>query len=92
MFPLCFVFVRIPNPIIDRQRQEQQQQQALIDNELEYRQAIIEERDEGIEAIQHSIGEVNEIFQDLAVLIDQQGGQIGAFETQAGCFGLSLSH
>ena len=50
----------------------------MIDNELEYRQAIIEERDEGIEAIQHSIGEVNEIFQDLAVLIDQQGGQIGA--------------
>lgn len=64
----------------DRQRQEQQQQQALIDNELEYRQAIIEERDEGIEAIQHSIGEVNEIFQDLAVLIDQQGGQIDDIE------------
>ena len=49
----------------------------MVESEMEYRQAIIEERDEGIEAIQHSIGEVNEIFQDLAVLIDQQGGQIG---------------
>ena len=56
----------------------------MIDNELEYRQAIIEERDEGIEAIQHSIGEVNEIFQDLAVLIDQQGGQIGASNARRG--------
>lgn len=50
----------------------------MLDNEMEYKQAVIEEREEGIEAIQHSIGEVNEIFQDLAVLIDQQGGQIGA--------------
>lgn len=61
--------------VADYQRQEQQQ--ALLENEMEYKNAIIEERDEGIEAIQHSIGEVNEIFQDLAVLIDQQGGQIG---------------
>ena len=60
--------------LTDQQRQEQQQ---MVESEMEYRQAIIEERDEGIEAIQHSIGEVNEIFQDLAVLIDQQGGQIG---------------
>ena len=62
---------------LDRQRQEQVQ---MVENEMEYRQAIIEERDDGIEAIQHSIGEVNEIFQDLAILIDQQGGQIGELD------------
>merc|ERR1711869_1080 len=62
------------------EQQRQEQQQAMLENEMEYRQAVIEERDEGIEAIQNSIGEVNEIFQDLAVLIDQQGGQIDDIE------------
>ena len=69
------------------EQQRQEQQQAMLENEMEYRQAVIEERDEGIEAIQNSIGEVNEIFQDLAVLIDQQGGQIG---TKLTYFSLSL--
>lgn len=49
----------------------------LTDNELVYNEAIIEEREHGIQEIQHQIGEVNEIFKDLAVLVHDQGAMIG---------------
>ena len=35
------------------------------------------ERDQGIEEIQNQVVEVNEIFKDLAVLVDEQGTVIG---------------
>ncbi|WMV40523.1 hypothetical protein MTR67_033908 [Solanum verrucosum] len=38
--------------------------------------AIIEERDLGIQEVQQQIGEVNEIFKDLAVLVHEQGTMI----------------
>lgn len=39
---------------------------------MAYHEALIEERDAGIAEIQRQIGEVNEMFQDLAVLINDQ--------------------
>ena len=41
---------------------------------------MIEEREHGIAEIQAQIGEVNEIFQDLAVLVNEQGGMIDDIE------------
>jgi syntaxin 7 len=38
--------------------------------------ALIEERDQGIREISRQIVEVNEMFQDLAVLINDQGVQV----------------
>ncbi|GFY83951.1 syntaxin/t-SNARE family protein [Actinidia rufa] len=38
--------------------------------------AIIEEREQGIKEIQQQIGEVNDIFKDLAVLVHEQGVMI----------------
>ncbi|KAI5078758.1 hypothetical protein GOP47_0006429 [Adiantum capillus-veneris] len=38
--------------------------------------ALIEERDQGIREIQQQIGEVNEIFKGLAVLVHEQGVMI----------------
>ncbi|KAL2921444.1 Syntaxin-22 [Bienertia sinuspersici] len=63
------------------QRQEQQallleskkQEVQLLDNELVFNEAIIEEREHGIQEIQQQIGEVNDIFKDLAVLVHDQG-------------------
>lgn len=49
----------------------------LLDNEIAFNEAIIEERDQGIHEIQQQIGEVNEIFKDLAVLVHEQGTMIG---------------
>lgn len=53
----------------------------LLDNEISFNEAIIEERDQGIQEIQQQIGEVNEIFKDLAVLVHDQGAMIGKLST-----------
>jgi len=42
-----------------------------------YTEAVIEEREQGIQEIQQQIVEVNEIFRDLAVLVKEQGVFIG---------------
>ena len=73
------------------QRSENLEQQALLkeskrqellqlDGEIDYNNALIAERDAGIAEIQSQIGEVNEIFQDLAVLVNEQGGMIDDIE------------
>lgn len=49
----------------------------MLDNEIVFNEAIIEERDQGIKEVQQQIGEVNEIFKDLAVLVHDQGAIIG---------------
>lgn len=49
----------------------------FLDNEITFNEAIIEEREQGIREIQEQIGEVNEIFKDLAVLVNDQGIMIG---------------
>lgn len=49
----------------------------LAENEIAFNEAIIEEREQGIQEIQQQIGEVNEIFKDLAVLVHEQGTMIG---------------
>lgn len=65
--------------LLQEQRQEQQDF-AQVDGELEYNNALIEERERGIMEIQQQIGEVNEIFQDLAVLVNEQGAMIDDIE------------
>lgn len=49
----------------------------MLDNEIAFNEAIIEEREQGIQEIQEQIGEVNEIFKDLAVLVHEQGAMTG---------------
>ena len=48
-----------------------------MDNEIAFNECIIDERKQGIQEIQQQIGEVNEIFKDLALLVDDQGVMIG---------------
>lgn len=63
--------------IIVRLFSDYRQEVVLLDNEITFNEAIIEERDQGIKEIQHQISEVNEIFKDLAVLVHEQGAMIG---------------
>ncbi|KAF3325289.1 syntaxin-22-like isoform X2 [Carex littledalei] len=56
--------------------ESRRQEVLLLDNEIAFNEAIIEERDQGIQEIQNQIGEVNEIFKDLAVLVHEQGSVI----------------
>ncbi|XP_059300134.1 syntaxin-22-like isoform X2 [Lycium ferocissimum] len=44
-----------------------------LDHEIVLNEAIIEEREQGIIEIQHHIGELNEMFKDLALLVNEQG-------------------
>ncbi|PNH04356.1 Syntaxin-22 [Tetrabaena socialis] len=57
------------------------QEVSALDDSVRYHEALIEERDAGIAAIQRQIGEVNEMFQDLAVLIADQGEQLQTVDT-----------
>ncbi|KAF3779394.1 Syntaxin [Nymphaea thermarum] len=57
--------------------ESRRQEVLLVDNEIAFNEAIIEEREQGIQEIQQQIGEVNEIFKDLAVLVHEQGALIG---------------
>ncbi|KAK6928612.1 Syntaxin, N-terminal domain [Dillenia turbinata] len=65
-------------PNLDQYRQpflmEQKRQEVLpLGNEIAFNEAIIEEREQGIRDIQDQIGQANEIFRDLAVLVHEQG-------------------
>ncbi|KAI4303332.1 hypothetical protein MLD38_038977 [Melastoma candidum] len=61
--------------------QSRRQEVLLLDNEISFNEAIIEEREQGIQEIQNQIGEVNEIFKDLAVLVNEQGTMIDDIST-----------
>ncbi|XP_038979821.1 syntaxin-22-like [Phoenix dactylifera] len=56
--------------------ESRRQEVLLLDNEIVFNEAIIEEREQGMQEIQQQIGEVNEIFKDLAVLVHDQGAMI----------------
>ena len=51
-----------------------------IEGELEHNNVLIEEREQDIRDIQFQIGEVTEIFQDLAVLVHEQGDVVDDIE------------
>lgn len=57
-------------------QEERRKQVAVMNNAIEFNEALIEERDQGIAEIARQIGEVNEMFQDLAVLVSDQGHQV----------------
>lgn len=55
------------------ERERMAQEQVAVEGELELNNAVLQEREEDIKEIQFQIGEVTEIFQDLAVLVSEQG-------------------
>ncbi|CAO3684415.1 unnamed protein product [Umbelopsis vinacea] len=58
-----------PPVIEDPQRRLQLQ---ALDNEIEYNEALITEREGEIQEIEHGITELNEIFRDLGTLVNEQ--------------------
>ncbi|BFG36022.1 hypothetical protein CerSpe_222960 [Prunus speciosa] len=59
-------------------QERKRQEVLLLDNEISFNEAIIEEREHGIREIEEQIGQANEIFKDLAVLVHEQGVVIGS--------------
>eukprot|EP00252_Welwitschia_mirabilis_P018114 TRINITY_DN40306_c0_g1_i1.p1 TRINITY_DN40306_c0_g1~~TRINITY_DN40306_c0_g1_i1.p1 ORF type:complete len:270 (-),score=53.27 TRINITY_DN40306_c0_g1_i1:160-969(-) len=65
---------RIEDDEEHRRLLEQQRQQLIhLENETTFNEAIIDERGQGITEIQKQVVEVNDIFKDLAVLVNDQG-------------------
>jgi len=57
-----------------------QREMSAVEIDMRFNDQLIEERERGIAEIQQQIGEVNEIFQDLAVLVNEQGNMIDDIE------------
>nr|KJB40625.1 hypothetical protein B456_007G071500 [Gossypium raimondii] len=53
--------------------EQRRQEVILLDNEIGFNEAMIDEREQGIREVEEQIGQVNEIFKDLAVLAHEQG-------------------
>ncbi|KAH7286055.1 hypothetical protein KP509_33G056700 [Ceratopteris richardii] len=64
--------------------QQRRQELIQLENEVVFNEAIIEERDQGIKDIQQQIGEVNEIFKDLAHMVREQGIMIYDIDSSIG--------
>ncbi|GLT81566.1 hypothetical protein SLE2022_000110 [Rubroshorea leprosula] len=53
--------------------EQKKQEVILLENEIAFNEAMIEEREQGIREVEEQIGQANEIFKDLAVLVVEQG-------------------
>ncbi|XP_019432937.1 PREDICTED: syntaxin-22-like [Lupinus angustifolius] len=61
--------------------EQKRQEIVLLDNEVSFNEAVIDEREEGIREIEEQIGQANEIFRDLAVLVHEQGVVTDGFQS-----------
>ena len=54
-------------------------EETIPDYELDYHEALIEERENEIREIEVGINELNQIFRDLGTIVQEQGVNIGTF-------------
>jgi len=59
----------------------QRSQQLQLDNERQFMDALIADREQGIKEIEKTVVEVNEIFRDLSHLVQEQGVMIDNIES-----------
>lgn len=62
----------------EQQQQQQQQEQPRLANQddVDFQEALIIEREAEIRNIEQSVGELNELFRDVAHIVHEQGGQL----------------
>lgn len=58
------------------QQQELEQPRLANQDEVDFQQALIIERESEIRNIEQSVGELNELFRDVAHIVHEQGGQL----------------
>lgn len=58
------------------QQQEQEQLRLASQDEVDFQESLIVERESEIRNIEQSVGELNELFRDVAHIVHEQGGQI----------------
>ncbi|KAG0016581.1 hypothetical protein BGZ81_011145 [Podila clonocystis] len=60
---------------------QRRMQLMVVDNELEYNESMIVQREEEIREIEHGITELNEIFRDLGTMVNEQGSMLDSIES-----------
>eukprot|EP01091_Cochliopodium_minus_P002369 TRINITY_DN12230_c0_g1_i1.p1 TRINITY_DN12230_c0_g1~~TRINITY_DN12230_c0_g1_i1.p1 ORF type:complete len:283 (-),score=93.00 TRINITY_DN12230_c0_g1_i1:97-945(-) len=59
---------------------QKKQQLVEIENDREFNEQIIKERHQGIKEIETKVVELNEMFRDLSIIVDEQGVEIDNIE------------
>lgn len=62
------------------EQQEQEQLRLANQNEVDFQEAMIIERESEIRNIEQSVGELNELFRDVAHMVHEQGAQLDIIE------------
>ena len=68
-----------PSGAVDGQQQQLQQQEELRlapQSEVDFQESLIIERESEIRNIEQSVGELNELFRDVAHMVHEQGEQL----------------
>lgn len=63
-----------------QQQQEQEQLRLANQDEVDFQESLIIERESEIRNIEQSVGELNELFRDVAHMVHEQGGQLDIIE------------
>lgn len=62
------------------QHQEQEQLRLASQDEVDFQESLIIERESEIRNIEQSVGELNELFRDVAHMVHEQGTQLDSIE------------
>jgi t-SNARE complex subunit (syntaxin) len=62
------------------QQQEQEQLRLANQDEVDFQESMIIERESEIRNIEQSVGELNELFRDVAHMVHEQGAQLDIIE------------
>ena len=65
-----------PSQRQSQQLQEQDQLRLASQDEVDFQDSLIVERESEIRNIEQSVGELNELFRDVAHIVHEQGGQL----------------
>jgi t-SNARE complex subunit (syntaxin) len=63
-----------------QQQQEQEQLRLASQGDVDFQEALIIERESEIRNIEQSVGELNELFRDVAHMVHEQGAQLDIIE------------
>jgi len=63
-------------PLVQQQLQQQQQADLADQNEVDFQESLILQREEEIRAIERGVVEISDIFRDLGSMINDQGAQL----------------
>ncbi|KAI8599323.1 t-SNARE [Dissophora ornata] len=68
---------------------QRRMQLMVVDNELEYNESLIVQREEEIREIESGITELNEIFRDLGTMVNEQGSMLDSIENNVTSISMS---